>query len=582
MTRLAHQLIQHSTFIKYDALYVKGELKNQREDLERHIIPLQDDIHKQTPAQSYILNYVDIYHAPAATPPLQVINQYNHPFSLKIDKKIREFIPITVCDSIDYSQTAFLSVVRKITVVFIGLKNVINYKTGDARRLNQAVTIVQQVLNLYEGTLNQVLCDEKGVSIIGAFGLPPFYHRYDSLRGVTTAMEIASQLRELRFEFTMGVQVGNTYCGNMGSLERRDYSIIGHPVNTAARLMKHPKNRHILCGEELYMATQSKIQWIANDQKICLKGLEPVSTFIPVNADPVAVSVGSPTDDTIVSNFNARSHSPLIRRQSSVNLLTGISELISPSEYNLDTPSPKKAKQAVEDNENHRNLFKKIVGREIFTNFLQNRIDELLQFGKTEKVITILRGGSGIGKTELLIGVVKSALQRHVCCVYAEAVELEAHRPFFLWRQVLPQYLSNYESMSIIPKHTDLMMLSKEEFSNVHDHVVEALGNWIIKMKRVLFVFKSLHFMDDYSLLVLIDIIQKYSEKISIFLSSKRLDSPTALHEEIFERSITIKIPALTLSQTEKLILSIGNCSIIDTQLVKLISERADGNIQYI
>ena len=90
-----------------------------------------------------------------------------------------------------------------------------------------------------EGSLNKLLMDDKGSTLIVVFGLPPLSHQNDAVRGVLTAFILVDELRKIKCRATIGVSTGIAFCGVVGtSGSRREYSILGDCVNLSARLMQ--------------------------------------------------------------------------------------------------------------------------------------------------------------------------------------------------------------------------------------------------------------------------------------------------------------------------------------------------------
>lgn len=71
------------------------------------------------------------------------------------------------------------------------------------------------------------------------FGLRGNKHELESKMGLHCATKIrqALILIESIKSVTVGVTTGVTYCGVVGHVLRREYTVIGMPVNKAARLM---------------------------------------------------------------------------------------------------------------------------------------------------------------------------------------------------------------------------------------------------------------------------------------------------------------------------------------------------------
>lgn len=77
------------------------------------------------------------------------------------------------------------------------------------------------------------------------FGLRGGKQELESQIGLRCASKLKAALLALDNikSVTVGVSTGMTYCGVVGHVLRREYSVIGMPVNTAARLMVAYNNK---------------------------------------------------------------------------------------------------------------------------------------------------------------------------------------------------------------------------------------------------------------------------------------------------------------------------------------------------
>lgn len=149
---------------------------------------------------------------------------------------LRGFLPSPVLASIELGEGAWVAELRRVTVVFVNLPD-LDHTTG----LTQAQALLrklQEVLFRYEGSIDKLSVDDKGISLVAAFGLPPLAHEDDPGRAVRAAIRIQQHLRELGVRVAIGITTGRAYCGAVGGEERREYTMIGDVVNVAARLMQ--------------------------------------------------------------------------------------------------------------------------------------------------------------------------------------------------------------------------------------------------------------------------------------------------------------------------------------------------------
>lgn len=79
---------------------------------------------------------------------------------------------------------------------------------------------------------------------------------------VEGAEKVNKQLRErlgIEIGFGVGVHCGEAIVGNLGPSFRKDYTAIGDPVNTAARLESNAKSSQVLISEDVYTLIKDRI-----------------------------------------------------------------------------------------------------------------------------------------------------------------------------------------------------------------------------------------------------------------------------------------------------------------------------------
>jgi len=108
----------------------------------------------------------------------------------------------------------------------------------------------------------------------------------------TRALSAARSLREALAPIAdagIGIATGEVVAGNVGTEERYEYTVVGRPVNTAARLTDEAKRRpsRVLAAEgAIARAGDEACHWSAVGE-VALRGVQdPVVAFEPV---PVAV-----------------------------------------------------------------------------------------------------------------------------------------------------------------------------------------------------------------------------------------------------------------------------------------------------
>lgn len=180
----------------------------------------------------------------------------------------------------------WLAELRRVTVLFINLPDF-----NQNLPVEQAQTVMrrlQKALNHYEGSVNKLSVDDKGVTLVAALGLPPLAHEDDATRAVLVALEIQDALRKMDVRSGIGIATGQAFCGAIGSSVRREYTMIGDVVNLAARLMQAAPEA-ILCSPSTYQASQGHIIY---DElpAITVKGkAEPIVVYRPTGEKKTAI-----------------------------------------------------------------------------------------------------------------------------------------------------------------------------------------------------------------------------------------------------------------------------------------------------
>lgn len=159
---------------------------------------------------------------------------------------LRGYIPNAVVPYASQNDDKWIDEIRQITVLFVNLgvgeEELVNMTTDrHYMRIHTILRAVQTACYKYEGSLNKFLMDDKGSTLLAAFGLPPAGHSNDALRGIMCAFTIVQSLKELGLRASCGVTTGTAFCGVVGGRGRREYSVLGDMVNLSARLMQYSK-----------------------------------------------------------------------------------------------------------------------------------------------------------------------------------------------------------------------------------------------------------------------------------------------------------------------------------------------------
>jgi adenylate cyclase len=130
--------------------------------------------------------------------------------------------------------------------------------------LNQYFSTMTDIIFSYDGTLDKYIGD----GLMAVFGAP-MERKDDAERAILAAKEMREKLAEMmaeegghrkKFDIRIGINTGKVVDGFIGSPKRMDYTVIGDPVNIAARLESIAEPNQILIGEDTYRAVKGKFK----------------------------------------------------------------------------------------------------------------------------------------------------------------------------------------------------------------------------------------------------------------------------------------------------------------------------------
>ncbi|MCA9415241.1 MAG: response regulator [Candidatus Omnitrophica bacterium] len=156
---------------------------------------------------------------------------------------------------------------------------------------------IVKILNIYLGTMVGVIDEFKGTidefigdAILVIFGAP-HSRDDDTERAVACALAMQEAMtsvnRQLKdknlptVEMGIGINTGEVVVGNIGSLERAKYGVIGMPVNLASRIESYSVGGQVLISENTYREISSLLQ-VRKETAVRVKGFGDPITFFEV------------------------------------------------------------------------------------------------------------------------------------------------------------------------------------------------------------------------------------------------------------------------------------------------------------
>jgi class 3 adenylate cyclase/tetratricopeptide (TPR) repeat protein len=173
----------------------------------------------------------------------------------------------------------WLAEMRRVTVLFVQLPDLIEGRADQLPRTQVVMRALQETLYQYEGSVNKLSLDDKGITLLAAFGLPPLAHSDDAARGALAGLAIRDLLVRLGERGAIGIATGRVYCGEVGGRRRREYTMIGDVVNLGARLMQASWDfGNLLCGTDTAQSARARVEF----ERLPPVSLKGMAGLVPV------------------------------------------------------------------------------------------------------------------------------------------------------------------------------------------------------------------------------------------------------------------------------------------------------------
>jgi class 3 adenylate cyclase/tetratricopeptide (TPR) repeat protein len=183
---------------------------------------------------------------------------------------------------------------RLVTILFADLSGFTAFsQTLDPEELSDAINVcfeqLNRIITKHGGTIHKY----EGDSVIAIFGLP-HAHEDDPERGIKATLEMMDYMPEINkilssklktacdLGLHAGINLGTVFAGEIGSKEKKEYTIIGEAVNLASRLKDTAERDEILVSGRIFRQTRYLFEYKPL-QPITVKGIsKPVRIYKPI------------------------------------------------------------------------------------------------------------------------------------------------------------------------------------------------------------------------------------------------------------------------------------------------------------
>ncbi|OAQ27393.1 hypothetical protein K457DRAFT_114407 [Linnemannia elongata AG-77] len=139
-----------------------------------------------------------------------------------------------------YPDNTFPAQFRTVTILFVSLGDVKPWTREGLDTCQKAIYQVHKVTSEYEGFIQQFAVDDKGATLLCAFGLPyPRSHEREAVFAAKSAWVIRRRLlAEGIHGFKISLATGVIFTSMIGNEFRRDPAIVGDTIVIAVRILK--------------------------------------------------------------------------------------------------------------------------------------------------------------------------------------------------------------------------------------------------------------------------------------------------------------------------------------------------------
>jgi tetratricopeptide (TPR) repeat protein len=178
----------------------------------------------------------------------------------------RALISPSVLGRIDAGHVAWLGEFRNATVMFLQLGE---EASDHPIVLHHSVEAIQRTVRKFGGAVNQIVADDKGLTVVAAFGIAQGAHEDDPSRAARASLVVKDDLNALGVPSRIGIATGHVFTGGRGGASRQEFALLGGRVVLAARLAAVAQD--ILCDSATRSASRRHVRF-ESVPPVALKG----------------------------------------------------------------------------------------------------------------------------------------------------------------------------------------------------------------------------------------------------------------------------------------------------------------------
>ncbi|KAL7291476.1 hypothetical protein TKK_0014741 [Trichogramma kaykai] len=178
----------------------------------------------------------------------------------------------------------YLTEIRQVVIVFVNVVTVATNRKTLIKLVDATYQFVCSVVTEMQGCVNKTSLFDKDLIFLCIFGLRGDKHELECQIG----LRCASLLRRGLLQFALlksvsiAVTTGMGYCGVVGHVLRREYTVIGMAVNKAARLMCAYVDK-VVCDRDCFLLSHLEAKHFVLQEPKYLKGITNVGSIYEFN-----------------------------------------------------------------------------------------------------------------------------------------------------------------------------------------------------------------------------------------------------------------------------------------------------------